>query len=389
MKTRRILALLLAACMAIALIGCGQSNTPAESNPPAQPNTPAESNTPAEPAAPAEPAGSGMTVEEFLARGIEKNVIQSVATGTGSGKQFVFMSAIGSVVSEQVKNLQWNMETSNGSIDNLNQLQAGNFDFGFAQQDGAYEAYTGTGDFATAYEGLRAVFPCYTQDFFIATTSEKVGNNTITDFSVLDGLSAGMGSVTGSLWVSVMKLQTIFDLSKIDFRELTTADTFNQMAEGKMDLSMGIQGQPNSNISEYVANSANPPLYHPEFSDEIIDKVIENFPFYSRVVIPGDTYSSLNGNDYHTYGCWAFVYCDKDMDNLVTYNVCKTLFENTDDLAITVDSFKNLTAEQITNSVVPLQTGAIWYYEEQGIELPAELYPAEYISLEDYVASLS
>ncbi|MBQ5952082.1 MAG: TAXI family TRAP transporter solute-binding subunit [Lachnospiraceae bacterium] len=384
MKTRRILALVLALTMVFALFGCG-NNTPSTTAAPTTTKAP-ETKAP-ESQAPGTTADAKAAVDEFLAKGLEKPLTWSVATGTGTGKQYVFMSSIGGVVNEKINNLTWNMESSNGGVDNVNQMKEGTFDMGFVQQDTAYEAVNGVGDFDEAYPDLRAVFPCYTQQFFIATTSEKLGNNEIKDIHEMDGMVCGTGKVTGSVWISVLKLQEVFDMSKIEFRELTTGDTFSQMAEGRVDMSMGVQGQPNTNITEYATNAANPPLYHPWLSDALIDQILEKYPFYSKDVIAKETYKSLTA-DYPTYGCWAFVFCDKKQDDLACYLICKALFENTQDLAVTLDSFKTLKPEQITNCVLPLKTGAIWFYEEQGVQIPKELYPEEYISLEDYVASL-
>lgn len=307
---------------------------------------------------------------------IAQNKILSVGTGRAGGTQYLYISAIGNIINKYVDDINWNMEISTGSVNNLSLLQNREFDMAFAEQSTSYEFYNKGYQGQPLFKEVRAILPCYTQDFLVSTTDPDI-KNLFEDFK---GKVCRKGDLGGSQGESQARIAELFpdDLEGIIWKEYTWSESFNEMGEGNFDALWGVYGQPSNLIYEYNANPSFPPLYHPELSEEKIEKIVEAYPYYSKNTLNKDMYKSFK-EDYHTFGNWAFIYTHKDMGNDVVYETLRGLFENIDELYITLPSTKNTTVpENILNSIIPLHVGAIKYYEEIGLEVPEELYPPEY-----------
>ena len=75
---------------------------------------------------------------------------------------------------------------------------------------------------------------------------------------------------------------------------------------------------------------------------------------------------------------WNMLVTSSNVDEQIVYDVVKTLLENN---AALVEIYKGLTYATAENMVYfncPLHAGVVRYLTEIGVEVPAELIPAEY-----------
>ncbi|MEZ5535646.1 MAG: TAXI family TRAP transporter solute-binding subunit [Thiolinea sp.] len=93
-------------------------------------------------------------------------------------------------------------------------------------------------------------------------------------------------------------------------------------------------------------------------------------------VIPEDTYSGQANND-QAVNAWQTVMMmvvNKDMADDLAYNMTKTYFDSLEKVREGNDLIKGVNADQRFGAVIaPLHPGAVRYYKEQSIEIPAEL----------------
>jgi DNA polymerase-3 subunit alpha len=111
-------------------------------------------------------------------------------------------------------------------------------------------------------------------------------------------------------------------------------------------------------------------------TDEQMDQLTTAYPYYKHVTLSADTYSSLT-EDYDTIGAWQAMYASAEMDDELAYMITKTVFENIAELQATHSGGYTTTLENIGEQPVPLHNGAYRYYQEMGIDVPAELIPPE------------
>ncbi len=81
-------------------------------------------------------------------------------------------SAVWSTRTAPSTGLRCSVESTGGSVYNVNTIKAGELDFGMAQSDVQYQAYNGTGPFKEADTDLRAVFSVHPEPFTVVARKE-------------------------------------------------------------------------------------------------------------------------------------------------------------------------------------------------------------------------
>ena len=100
---------------------------------------------------------------------------------------------------------------------------------------------------------------------------------------------------------------------------------------------------------------------------EAIDGIVEEFPYYSKSVIPGGLYKG-NDEDVETFGVAATFVTTAQADEDIVYQTVKAIFDNFDRFKQLHPAFENLDPEEMVSSGLsaPLHDGAARYYREQG-----------------------
>ncbi|MEO0917946.1 MAG: TAXI family TRAP transporter solute-binding subunit [Pseudomonadota bacterium] len=101
-------------------------------------------------------------------------------------------------------------------------------------------------------------------------------------------------------------------------------------------------------------------------------------PGYAADVMPAGTYDNQsNGDEDILVSAYVmFMAVNQEMDEQTAYDLTKAMFENLDDAHSVNQGLTPLTLDNAFVSLAaPLHPGAIRYYEEQGVEIPANLRP--------------
>ena len=147
--------------------------------------------------------------------------------------------------------------------------------------------------------------------------------------------------------------------------------------DGKFDLFMRSGTMGSAAIDQFGAANKFRLLGVPE---DVLDtpgwaKYLET-PGYAADVLPAGTYNNQinNGDDILASAYVMFLSVNKDMDEQTAYDLTKAMFENLDDAHAVNQGLRPLTLENaFTSLAAPLHPGAVRYFEEQGVQVPAEL----------------
>ncbi|HHU70395.1 MAG TPA: TAXI family TRAP transporter solute-binding subunit, partial [Thermoanaerobacterales bacterium] len=105
-----------------------------------------------------------------------------------------------------------------------------------------------------------------------------------------------------------------------------------------------------------------------EVEEGIADQLIEDYPFYSKVVIPAGTYTKQE-DDVNTVAVMAMLVVTEDMDEDLAYNITKAIYDNIDRLVVAHPVGKMITKEGALDGMpIELHPGAAKYFEEEGIQ---------------------
>ncbi|MCE2595357.1 TAXI family TRAP transporter solute-binding subunit [Motilimonas cestriensis] len=292
----------------------------------------------------------------------------SIGTGGVTGVYYPTGGAICRLVNKGKAdhNIRCSVESTGGSIYNLNTIRAGELDMGVAQSDSQHYAYNGEGPFkeAGAFKELRSVFSVHAEPFTIVARKDA----NIKNFADLKGKRVNVGN-PGSGQRSTMELvMGAYGWTNADFTlasELKPAEQSQALCDNKVDAIVYVVGHPNGSIKE-ATTSCETVLVN--VAGPEIDKLVEGKPYYRQVSIPGGMYQGSE-QDTQTFGVGAtFVSSTKTSDKVV-YEVVKAVFENFNQFKRLHPAFSHLEKSQMVKDSLsaPLHEGAKKYYMEAGL----------------------
>lgn len=295
---------------------------------------------------------------------------QFITIGTG-GVTGVYYPTGGSIcrlmnANRDEHGIRCSVESTGGSVYNLNTMRQGELDFGVVQSDWQYHAYNGTSRFEDQgpYEGLRAVFSVHPEPVTVVARADSG----IEHFDDLKGKRVNVGNPGSGQRGTMEVIMDAKGWSMDDFAlasELKSAEQAGALCDNKIDAFVFVVGHPSGSIEE-ATTTCDTRLV--EVSGPAIDKLVNDNPYYSVATIPGGMYRN-NPNDTKTFGVRATFVSSTRVSSDAVYHLVKAVFENFDDFKGLHPAFQVLEKRpMVTQSLsAPLHEGAKRYYEEAGL----------------------
>ncbi len=292
-----------------------------------------------------------------------------VTIGTG-GVTGVYYAAGGAICRLMNKDrakhgIRCSVESTGGSVFNINTIKAGELDFGVAQSDWQFHASKGSAVFEKdgPFKELRAVFSVHPEPFTVLARKEA----NITKFEDFKGKRFNVGNPGSGTRASMESLLTSMGWKLSDFAlasELKADEHGAALCDNKIDGFFYGVGHPAANIQDPVTTCGAKlvPLTGPA-----VDKIVSGAPYYAKVSIPGGMYAG-NPNPTPTYGVLATFVSSTKTPDAVVYELVKAVFENFDDFKKLHPAFGNLDPKDMikNGNSAPLHPGAVKYYKEKG-----------------------
>ena len=297
------------------------------------------------------------TAEEFI----------TIGTGGVTGVYYPTGGAICRLVNKGRRDhgVRCSVESTGGSVYNINTIREGELEFGVAQSDWQYHAFNGSSRFeeAGAFEGLRAVFSVHPEPFTVVARADA-GITTIED---LKGKRVNIGNPGSGQRGTMEVLMEALGWTTDDFAlatELKAAEQSAALCDNQIDAMVYTVGHPSGSIQE-ATTACDSVLV--EVAGDAVDALVEENSFYRTATIPGGMYRG-NDNDTMTFGVGATFVSSADVSEDVVYTLVSSVFENIDDFKGLHPAFANLVPEEMAAAGLsaPLHDGAAKYYREQG-----------------------
>ncbi len=292
----------------------------------------------------------------------------SIGTGGVTGVYYPTGGAICRLVNRNRKEhgIRCSVESTGGSVYNVNTIRAGELDLGVAQSDVQYNSYNGVSNFADqgAFEDLRAVFSVHPEPFTVVARADAG----VSTFDDLKGKRVNVGN-PGSGQRATMEVLldakgwTLGDFSLAS--ELKPAEQSQALCDNKVDAIVYTVGHPNGSIQE-ASTACDSVLV--SVTGPAVDKLVAENPYYRMATIPGGMYRGSD-SDTQTFGVGATLVSSSAVPEEVVYQVVKAVFENFDDFKALHPAFANLKKEEMIADGLsaPLHDGAAKYYKEAGL----------------------
>jgi TRAP transporter TAXI family solute receptor len=292
----------------------------------------------------------------------------TIGTGGVTGVYYPTGGAICRLVNRGRKEhgMRCSVESTGGSVYNINSLRDGGLDLAVAQSDWQYHSYNGTGIFAEQgpFKGLRSVFSLHTEAFTVVVRADSG----IKTFNDLAGKRVNIGNPGSGNRATMEVIMAAKGWTKSTFKlasELKGSEQPQALCDNKIDVMIYNAGHPNGAVQEAATSCAVKII---PVSDGDIDKLIDGSPFYAYTKIPGGMYAG-NPDDIKTFGVKAtFVTSDK-VDEEVIYQIVKAVFDNFDNFKTLHPVFTNLDPKRMVKegNTAPLHKGAERYFKEKGL----------------------
>ena len=296
---------------------------------------------------------------------------QYVTIGTGgvTGVYYPTGGAIAKMVNKKRKeyNLRATVESTGGSVFNVNAIDAGDLEFGVVQSDRQFQAFNGTAD----WEGkpvakLRAVFSIHPESVTIVANSSK-NIKTVAD---LKGKIVNIGNPGSGQRGNA---EDLFAAAGIDVDKdlkaegMKAAESAGMLQDGRIDAFFYTVGHPNGSVKEAVAGATK--VNFVAVPADVVKKLTDKFPYYAPADIPVAEYQGVTSEaDVPTFGVKATLCTSADVSEDAVYAVTKEVFENFDEFKTLHPAFANLTKESMLQGLsAPIHPGAMKYYKEAGL----------------------
>ncbi len=291
----------------------------------------------------------------------------TVGTGGVTGVYYAAGGAICRLVNkDRAKHgIRCSVESTGGSVFNVNTIKAGELDLGFAQSDAQFNAVKGLGPFkdAGAVGDLRAVFSVHPEPFTVVARKDA-GVKSFADFK---GKRFNVGNPGSGTRSSMEEMLGALGWKLNDFSlasELKADEHGPALCDGKIDGFFYAVGHPSANIQD-PTTSCGAQLV--PLTGAAVDKLVADKPYYAKATIPAGLYPN-NPNPTPTYGVLATVVASSKTSPDTVYAVVKAVFDNFDEFKKLHPALANLKPEDMVKDGLsaPLHDGAVKYYKEKG-----------------------
>jgi uncharacterized protein len=291
----------------------------------------------------------------------------TIGTGGVTGVYYPAGGAICRLVNrDRAKhNLRCSVESTGGSVANINLLRTGEIEFGVVQSDVQFFATKGDGPMKKdgAFSDVRAVFALHPEPFTVVARKEA----NIAKFEDFKGKRFNVGNPGSGTRSSMEELLNAMGWKLGDFSlasELRPDEHGSALCDGKIDGFFYGVGHPSANIQDPTTICGAQLV---SLTGPAVQKLVSERPYYAVATIPGGMYPN-NAKPTTTFGVQATVVSSAKVPADVVYAVTRGVFENLDEFKKLHPALANLKPEDMVKNGLsaPLHEGAAKYYKEKG-----------------------
>jgi TRAP transporter TAXI family solute receptor len=255
-------------------------------------------------------------------------------------------------------------------VANVRLLQKGDVAVAFIQNDITYYAFNGIEMFfdrvankKDPVANLRGMAMLYPETIQVVTLRSK-NINSIAD---LKGKRIAVGAPGSGTEVNARQILRMFELGYYNTRPdfLNFAEAADQLKDGVVDAAFITAGHPTAAVQD-IASSRDLKIL--PISKDVADQLREQYPYYTRVTIPANTYRGQT-ESVETTAVMAMLVTRQDVDPDLIYTLTKALWENTDRLQAAHARGRDIkTVTARAGMPITMHAGALRYYREFGIK---------------------
>lgn len=315
----------------------------------------------------------------FSPPGITAERNYNLATATVGGTFYPAGSALATLIKVKLQPThKIGMEAipSAGSGENIRLLRENKAQFALLSSLIGYYAWTGKGSFAAddSQTYLRAVTVLWQEAEHFVVRREYAQTGTIEDMKSLQGKKVSMG-LRDSATIESNRLllgNLGIDIDHMDLVYLGYDASAKALQKEQIEAMSTPAGTPVSAVT-LAKNALGDGAVILEFTDAQLEKADGGLALWTRYVIEAGTYPTQE-EDIDTIAAPSLMAVRADTDEEAVYQITRAIYEN---LAFLHVIHKALSDTRLDKALIglpiPLHSGALRYYREVGLEVPARL----------------
>ncbi len=256
---------------------------------------------------------------------------------------------------------------TDGPNDNIVLLSDKKIDLGMTTMGIANQAWNASAAWTKGkkFRDIRALFPMYDTPFHFVVL-EKSDIRSVRDMA---GRKVGVGPKAGTPGTYFpLMFKTLGIEADVQFGGASAMA--DQLIDGKLDAFAFAAGLP---IDAFSTIEDERTVRFIRYTDPEIAAIRKAFPELTEALIPKATYRQLDG-DHKTLGTFNFFIVHKDMSDELAYRITKTVLEHSKLIVRGHSSAKEtVLTNWDRNTFLPYHPGAVRYFAEKGIAVPAHL----------------
>lgn len=277
-----------------------------------------------------------------------------IGTASQGGAFYPIGQAISNLVNEHAEGFSMVPIVTQGAVQNPRLVDSGEVNYGITNENLAYFAVNGEGPYDTALK-VRGVAALHPSVLHMVTLADSE----IVDFTDLKGKRVAVGPAGGGTLSYLQRLLEAHGMSMDDITPsmLSYADGFSQLGDGNVDAALALAGYPASAVTQTQATQE---IRFIKISDEVVDKVLDQYPYYTRIKVPAEVYGTEG--PVPMFGVNNVLIVNSDADEEEVFAVTQAVFDN-------LEQFReeNANARQVDPSTTgelafPLHPGAERYF---------------------------
>ncbi len=286
----------------------------------------------------------------------------NILTGGTSGVYYPMGVALSEIYGQNIEGARTQVQATKASVENLNLLQQGKGELGFALGDSVKYAWEGDAEagFKAPLTKLRAIAAIYPNYIQIAALKEA-GVTTVAD---LKGKSLSVGAPKSGTELNARAILggaglSYEDLAKVEY--LPFAESVELMKNRQLEATLQSSGLGNAAIKDLASSQDISIVAVPA---DVVEKI--GAPYIAGV-IPAGTYKGQDA-DVPTAAVINFLVTHEGVSDETAYQMTKLIFDNLDKLKAAHSAAAGIVLENAPkDSPIPLHPGAERFYKEKGL----------------------
>ena len=295
----------------------------------------------------------------------------AITTGGTGGLYYPLGGLLAQALTDRVPEVVATGQAGNASVANCNLIKDHQIESAFVQNNVAFSAYNGKDEFdGKPVKNLRGIASLYPESIQIVARADS-GIKNLKDIRgkrLIPG-DRGSGTLLDTLNIISEYGMTYKDFAGVDW--LGFSGAAQRLQDKQADVTFITAGWPTAAIIELALSTE---IVLVPIEEDMIKKLTKTFPFYSRIVVPKNTYKGMK-QDVATITVMAQWVVDEQVPEDLVYKLTRALWEKGTDGLSGADVLAKVHAKgkdvqlktALDGMAIPLHPGAAKYYKEKNV----------------------